>query len=181
MGEAPTDTSAIQNLLRKRYPAPAYDFVTLLDQIHGSLLDSQKIKRFLRIEFEDKRPDIVIFIRDLDSIHTHSQVFSEKKRYFSESNRVVNKQGIFLLNIYEIEALVVADIEAFNRKYQTALEYNGDCMMLEDPKGFLRSHCKSYSEIDNAELFKELSFDTLLEKCRYFQGFIYRFNKRLAV
>jgi hypothetical protein len=61
VGEAPSDTTAIQNLLNRQYPD--FDFVTLLDRIHGSMLDNKKaINRLLRIEYEDQQPDIIIFI-----------------------------------------------------------------------------------------------------------------------
>lgn len=66
VGEAPNDTNAIKNLLSKQYSIPNYYFYPILDHIHGTQLDNPKTKRLLRIEYEFKKPDIVIFIRDLD-------------------------------------------------------------------------------------------------------------------
>ena len=65
VGEAPNDTLSIKYLLEKRYKT--FNFFSMLKIINGSSLDSQKTKRLLRIEFQIEKPDLVIFIRDLDS------------------------------------------------------------------------------------------------------------------
>ena len=36
--------------------------------------------------------------------------------------RILNKKGIHLLHIYEIEALILADIETFNKIYKTKMK-----------------------------------------------------------
>ena len=72
-------------------------------------------------------PDIVIFIRDLDGLETDTD-FKEKKakrqEYFTKSKSVVDKKALYLLNIYEIEALILADIEAFNAFYKSHIVFN---------------------------------------------------------
>ena len=60
VGEAPNDTVAMKNLLHKRYDASRFEFVDMLENIPGSLLDHQKTKRLLRLEYENKKPDSVI-------------------------------------------------------------------------------------------------------------------------
>ncbi len=93
VGEAPNDTESMKNLLIKRYPVEKFNFFSMLKIINGSNLDSQKTKRFLRIEFEQQKPDVVIFIRDLDASLKDRTKLYERKNYFTSSNSVVNKKG----------------------------------------------------------------------------------------
>jgi hypothetical protein len=180
VGEAPADTTAIKNLLLKRYRQHRQEFVTMLDRINGSMLDNQKTKRLLRIEYETQKPTIVIFIRDLDGTLKNNTTLAARKDFFRNFNSVVNKTGVFLLNIYEIEAILVADINAFNNYFGSAIQYDGDPMELENPKEFLKMHCPKYNESLNPALFGSLNFDTVYIKCRYFNGFITRFEKKLS-
>src|SRR5580698_7375227 len=94
VGEAPNDTTAIQNLLSRQYQD--LNFVTLLDRIHGSMLDNKKaINRLLRIEYEVQVPDMVIFIRDLDALENDKEAKRKRQEIFSYSNSIVDKRGIF--------------------------------------------------------------------------------------
>jgi hypothetical protein len=65
VGEDPNDTKSIENLLVRQYPQ--LNFVTLLYRVNGSMLDNNKAINSIRREFEIQKPDLVIFIRDLDS------------------------------------------------------------------------------------------------------------------
>ena len=178
VGEAPNDTQSIKNLLLKRYLDEKFEFVFMLQRFNGSNLDSQKTKRFLRIEFESQKPDIVIFIRDLDSILPNKIKLYERKNYFTASNSVVNKKGIHLLHIYEIEALILADIETFNKIYNTKVKKIDNVMLVEEPKEFLKNISKKYNESHNSEIFNQLDFDKVLE-CFYFKKFIENLDKCL--
>lgn len=82
VGEAPNDTRAIQNLLGRRYRH--LSFVTLLNRINGSMLDNKKaINQLLSVEFEEQKPDIVIFIRDLDSHEKDKKKLQERGYLYS--------------------------------------------------------------------------------------------------
>ncbi len=179
VGEAPNDTDALENLLKNKFRSPEFEYCSLLDRINGSLLDNQKTKRFLRIEYEDKKPDIVIFIRDLDSLLPNPTKLKERKFYFSSSNSVVDKKGIFLLNIFEIEALILADIETFNGLYETAIETVSDPMAIPEPKEFLKEFSNKYCESDNPDVFFQLDFDKM-SNCKYFTIFITKFEKAIS-
>ena len=176
IGENTNDTDFIQNLLEKRYFPSEYEYFEMLDKVNGSQLDSQKTKRSLRIEFEDKKPNLVIFIRDLDSILPNKKKVEERKAYFSESISVVDKKGIYLLHIYEIEALILADIETFNAIYKCEIPFIEDPMKVEEPKEFLRLNAKEYKESDNPDVFQKLDFEKTLT-CEYFKVFIAKFEK----
>ncbi len=176
IGEAPNDVQAMKNLLSKRYTPDKFEFFFMLQIINGSGLDSQKTKRLLRIEYESKRPDIVIFIRDLDSILPNKKKIYERKDYFNSSNSVINKKGIWLLHIYEIEALILTDVEIFNRIYSTNLPSVENVMLIEEPKEYLKKASGKYSESHNSKIFDLLDFDKALN-CFYFKKFIEKFDK----
>lgn len=179
VGEAPNDIQSIKNLLLKRYTDSKHEFIFMLQRINGSNLDSQKTKRFLRVEFESQKPDIVIFIRDLDSLLPNKVKLYERKNYFTSSNSVVNKKGIHLLHIYEIEALILTDIETFNIIYGTKIPKIIDAMLVNEPKEFLKMASKKYSESHNSYIFDKLDFDKVLE-CKYFEKFIKNLDKLLG-
>ena len=179
VGEAPSDTNAIKNLLSKKYPLGIYEYVAMLERINGSMLDNQKTKRLLRIEFENQKPDILIFIRDLDGTINKNTALADRKTFFRDFNRVVNKKGVLLLNIFEIEALLLADIQTFNTYFNSNIEYLEDPMEKENPKEFLKDNCKKYDESFNPEVFALLDFDIVYNNCKYFKGFIKRFEKKL--
>ena len=179
VGEAPNDTQAIKNLMKKRYRT-GYDFFFLLNNINGSDLDSQKIKRLLRKEYEIRKPDIIIFIRDLDSVIPNKQKVNERKRYFTNSNSVIDKTGVFLLHIYEIEAIILSDIEVFNRIYNCSLNFVDNPMEVEEPKEYLRNRVKEYNESHNPDIFNEIRFDKAL-KCKYFKSFISKFDDKIKL
>lgn len=179
VGEAPNDTQSIKNLLLKRYTDKKYEFVFMLQRINGSNLDSQRTKRFLRIEFESQKPDVVIFIRDLDSILPNKLKLYERKNYFTTSNSVVNKRGIHLLHIYEIEALILSDIDTFNKRYKTNIGKIDNVMSISEPKEFLKNASKNYNESHNSDIFNDLDFDKVLE-CAYFKKFIKNLDKYLV-
>ena len=179
VGEAPNDTNAIQNLLRKQYASLDYEFFPLINNIHGSELDNQKTKRSLQREYETEKPDVVIFIRDLDGTIKNNTAMEARRNYFRSSNSIVNKKGILLLNIFEIEALIIADIEAFNRHFNCQLKYEGDLMEVEQPKEDLKMKCNRFNESANPELFTLLSFETVRRNCSYFHQFIVKFEKKV--
>lgn len=174
VGEAPNDTQSIKNLMEKNYNS-GFEFFFMLDRINGSKLDSQKTKRFLRIEYETKSPDLIIFIRDLDSILPNKLKLNGRKLYFTNSNRVVDKNGIYLLHIYEIEALILSDIEVFNEIYNSKLSLVKNPMLIEEPKEYLREKESKYNESHNPDIFKKVRFEKALE-CDYFNQFILKFN-----
>ncbi len=176
VGEAPNDTQSIQNILSGKFSE--LDYVFMLDRINGSNLDSQKTKRFLRIEYETKNPDIVIFIRDLDGLESNKTQLLNRKKYFADFNSVVDKRGLYLLHIYEIEALILADNEMFNEIYDCALPFVDNPMSIEEPKEYLKSFSSEYNESQNAEIFSKLDFEKLTD-VKYFGEFISKFEKRI--
>src|SRR3569833_262996 len=183
VGEAPNDTSAIQNLLSRKYQQ--LEFVTLLNNITGSLFVCRKaIRRLLRVEYETQNPDMIIFIRDLDALEGNRSARRKRQEVFSYSNRVVDRIGIFLLNIFELEALILSDIDVFNNYYNSAINVLVDPMTIPMPKEFLIEATKGpnqYQESHSPLIFALLNFDTLKQNCRYFSAFVRRFERGIDI
>lgn len=176
VGEAPNDTQSIQYLLEKKYPY--LNFHYLLNRINGSQLDSNTTKIILRKENEFEKLDLIIFIRDLDGFSNNKHQLKIRKDYFTKSNKTVDKKGIYLLHIYEIEALILADIETFNKLYNCDISKIKNPTEITEPKELLKSFSKEYNESDNPEIFKHISFEKA-KNCDYFEQFIIKFDKKL--
>lgn len=174
VGEAPADTMAIGNLLKKKYSS--FDFIELLkNKITGSSLENQKTKKELRIECISERPDIVIFIRDLDGLLTKDYRAKRllRQQYYNNFKGCTQvKKTIFLLNIWEIEALILSDINAFNKFYGCSVVFSENSMLIEEPKELLYSFHKKYSESHNGEILGLSDFNRIYTNCSYFKSFI---------
>jgi len=183
VGEAPNDTRAIQNLLSKSYQG--LEFVELLKRIDGSMLDNKKaISRLLRVEYESYKPDLVIFIRDMDGYENDAVKKKERQATFIYSNRIVNKTGLHLLNTYELEALILADIAVFNKEYNCTIQKFDDPMKVWEPKEILmeasRKSIDPFKVSHNPKLFELLNFDVVKQNCRYFSAFIKKFDTAIS-
>lgn len=178
VGENPTDIGCISNLLRKKYTEDLTLF-PLLNGINGSNLENAKIKHQLRREYQYTKPAFILFIRDLDGLEDNNELLEKRWTYFKEFNTVVDKKGIFLLHIYELEALLLTDIALLNDYYKVNLNPIADCMKVEDPKGFLHRNIKKYFTGDNKALFSLLNYERVIENCRYFDSFSQEFDKNI--
>ncbi len=180
VGEAPHDVNAIQVLLEK-YFEEVHEYFPLIRNVRGSELDNRMTLRRLRQEYEDKNPDIVIFIRDVDGVETEMN-FAQKKKirqdYFTKSKAVVDKKGLFLLNIYALEALILADIGSFNRFYGKEIVFEGNPMRQPQPEKFLKKQ-SDYKESDAPRVFAQLSVNTLISNCLYFKEFLEKLAKMI--
>jgi Domain of unknown function (DUF4276) len=174
VGEDPNDTDSIINLLSGKYPN-TFQFKKLIKLIRGSQLDNARTHASLKIEFDDYKPDYVLFIRDADGLPSEQDKLDKIKSWFNKLNGSVNKKGILLINIYELEALILADIGTFNKLYKTSIKYAKSCMHQEKPKEFLiqktSKNNKVYSESHCPGIFEHLSYDVLVANCAYFKEF----------
>jgi hypothetical protein len=182
VGEDPHDTTAVKNLLNKKYSGRVH-FVTLAKNVTGSNLDSNRIKKILQAEFDSKKHKFIVYIRDLDGFKSEENKISKMQSWFKALDKQLHGNGILLLNIWEIEALILADIAAFNKHYKTSLQFGANPMFKEKPKEFLMKHTykgnKQYRESDCPELFKQLDFDKVVSKCAFFKEFIEQFDEKL--
>ncbi len=174
VGENTNDTLAVKNLLSRMIDIPC-SFRQLFRNATGSLLDQSGSATRLRKDYELFEPHLVIFIRDLDALESDREAYWRRQDFFSKRNGTVDRKGIFLLHIWEIEALILADISVFNEKFRTSLPQFEDVMLVPEPKQYLQSHAR-YREAHCEDLLSNADLDTLSRNCRYFD----RFRSRLA-
>lgn len=180
LGEAPNDTIAIGRLLEKQFGERIQCF-SLLDRITGSGLDDIRTDKALRLEYELARPHIVVVIRDLDGREHDTAQLRYRRTYFRRINRIVEQRGIYLLNIYSIEALLLADADVVNERYGCRCIVEVDPAHIENPSEVL-AHVTGgqYAEGHCRELFPLLRYNRLTEICGYFAQFHHAFTARLA-
>lgn len=181
VAESQNDAKSLENLLKQSYRGLL--FTHIAKSRKGSQLDSNKLKSELRAEFSVGAFKYWIFIRDLDDFKTNSEKIQVKSKWFDELNQITKNKGIFLLNIYELEALILSDIECFNRIFRTRIKYKGDPMNCKEPKEFLMKKTKNipkkYRESDCPQIFEKLDIKTVAKNCKYFKEFLAKLDSKL--
>lgn len=183
LGESPNDTAALKVLLEQRYAGRIQVF-PLLKNLTGDKVGGLKALRMLPTQYQDQKPDIVVFTRDLDALASDAAQRRRRQQEFDSINECVEQKGIFLLHIFEFEALIMAHIGPFNAQYGCAYKPPGDPMRITDPKGKLQVASRKgkgeYSENDCADVCAKLDYAELIRNCGYFRDFDAAFAARLA-
>jgi hypothetical protein len=179
IGEDPYDTEAIRNLLAQKY---AYRFQPILKNIRGDQLNSPKTAKLLKIELKTNHYPIIIYNRDLDGLETETRKKEKVVKWFNGLNALHKETGILLLHIYELEALILADIEAFNTMFGTQINFTGNPMFKAKPKEYLkaqtRKNWKKFEVSENPAIFEKLRIETVIKNCPYFKTFIIAFEQK---
>jgi len=183
IGEDPNDTSAIRLLLEQKY-SERVSFKPLLQRVRGDQLNSNKMHRQLQIECRAHKPDVVLFIKDADGIRTQADKIKDCHEWYKRYNKDVNCSHALLINIYELEALIFADIEAFNKEYKTNIKGGMDVTLLSEPKEKLiqaiknnctckdKCTCKLYHPNNAAKIFEKMNVGIVRRNCNYFDTFM---------
>ena len=184
LGESPNDTRAIAALLGPRYGGQV-EFFPLVNNVTGDNLETAGTFRQLRREYQFERPNVVVVIRDLDALATDKGQRRRRRAYFRKVDKQVDGKGLYLLNIYSIEALIAAHIAVFNAYYGCTCVISGDVMDVERPVELLKAATQQgklrYLEAHCAELLARADYDQLLANCRYFHAFDAAFAARLPI
>ena len=179
IGEDPNDTTAITHLLQQRFNK-GFRYITLSPQKRGSQIFNDASVRSYNIEIMKDRPHHIIVIIDADSIVTENAKIKKRKSLYNKLSRQLNCKSLLLLNIYELEALILADIEGFNKHYQTKVNFKGNVSYQQKPKEYLQEKsARKYQVAHCAYLFLHLNFDTILQNCAYFKTFVADFEKAI--
>lgn len=182
VGEDPNDTSSIKNLLTKEY-ANRVNFKPMLRNLKGHQLDNNKVTRSLAVEAKLEKCKFIVYIRDLDGLPSQHDLIAKMKSWFDSLNNLTGKNNMFLLNIWELETLIFADIQNFNKSYKTSLKYPGNPMHIADPKGRLKEATrklnKKFEESHCPDIFNLLDLNTIAKNCNFFKNFLVDFDKRL--
>ena len=184
IGEDPNDTDSLKNLLLQKHTG-AFHFMQLLRNKRGHQLDNARIEAALKIEFERKSPDYIVFIRDADGLPSQYEKVEKVNKWFQKLNTTVQGKGILLMNIYELEAMILADIQTFNKLYGVKINFKANPMYKVEPKEFLIEKTskgnKQYSESHCPEIFRRLNFDVVIENCDFFKALYDGFLIRLGL
>lgn len=179
------DYSAIKALLERQY-GDRIQCVQLGRRLKGDKLATKNKKAcdILEADFvKALRPVIVVYSRDLDSAPTNTTKLSARQQEFDHFNTdAFARRGILLLHIFGLEALIMADISAFNKRYNVNYRPpQADAMRIDKPKDKLKNATDHrYEEAHAALILAEADYDCLLKHCRYFADFDAAFSARLA-
>ena len=184
LGESPNDTAALGVLLQQKYKERIKVF-PLLKNLKADKVSGPKALRMLPNQYAEQRPDVVVFTRDLDALDSNTAQKLKRQKEFDDINSCVGGKGIFLLHIYEFEALIMAHIGPFNALYKCACKPQPDPMRIIDPKGKLQEASRkgkrgAYSENDCEEVCQQLNYAELVKNCGYFRDFDAAFAAKLS-
>jgi hypothetical protein len=183
LGEHPrNDADAFTILLKKKYDEKI-SFKTILKNLSGDMLENQTMLfGSLEIELLDESYDYILCIRDLDALQSNTDAITKRASWFSNLNDKIDNKGIFFLAIYEMEALILADIETFNRFYNVTYVLDKEPIEYERPKEFLKEQSK-YKQSHCSKIFEVADFEKIYQNHvgKYsFQEFINRLDNTLS-
>ncbi|MEO5643702.1 MAG: DUF4276 family protein [Bacteroidia bacterium] len=172
IGESEYDRDALKILLSKHYEN--LQFIPLLKKVNGTQLDQQKTIDILEFELLGKKVDALIIQRDLDADVSDAKRTAERALFFEGIKNTSTTKSFFLLHVHTLEALIIADLDGFNKRFKAEATFPGNPMFQEKPKKWLRDRCKNprYEAKDSPELFSKLDIDKLKTKVPYFKNFI---------
>lgn len=169
------DSNALITLLQK-YLEEDHELLPILPGIEGSQWDSNKALKLIKLEYKEQETDIIIMSRDLDAFESERKPKQTRNRFFNNINNAIDNTGVKLLHIWELEALLFADIENLNTHYGTTIPKPPDVMNIKEPKEELsrltKNTSKPYREGHVAEVCNSLDTNVIIENCKYFQKFI---------
>lgn len=177
IGEDPNDTKSVINLLKRKYTD--LQFKILLKKVTGYDLDrGKRIEKLLNNELKTlKRPcSHIIYVRDLDAPASDTKMKNKRNEWFKKLDKTNFCKGVLMLNVQELEALILADINTFNKIYSSTIKNQGNPEVVQNPKEFLISRTRkgkrAFQVADNPEVFEKLDFNRIHEKSAHFKSFI---------
>jgi hypothetical protein len=179
-GEDPNDSNAIRNLLLPIFGSVA-QFKIICRNLRGGQLDSPKYLKQVSSDTKNGDFNLLICIRDLDAFKTETEKLRKRQEWFENVKNAAHKcESIFLLNIWEIEALLLSDQDLINKKYGTTINFTKDPIFLKEPKEYLklatRNSRRKYVESDCQDLFTQIDYEKVKSRCEIFKDFIEKFK-----
>lgn len=183
IAENPNDFVAVAKLLKTKYSD--YEFFQLIKGFTGNQLDDKNnniVLHTLINEVQFEQPDFLLYIRDLDGVITDdvSEKIKNLNTRFKKFAKQKPKKSIFMLNIYELEAFILADFDTF-KKYHQNTDWYFEVTTAADvskPKEILRTFTK-YNEGNVRDIFPLLHIPEIAKNHRFFNNFIRNFDKML--
>jgi len=162
------DSKPLRNLLSRVFDRQQAVFIPILPKIEGNQLERiRKLLIALKSEIIQKRLDCIILMRDLDGLPSESKKIGIRNKWFKAIDNGTTKKCIPFLIIYELEALILADIATFNKMYKTKYQPKGKPKFQKDPKDLLKKLTahpkKTYHESHAGEIFQKINHQTLIK------------------
>lgn len=181
VGESPNDTEGLAGLFKEQFSEHQFRSVFKNRKDHQTAV--LKLQKLIKIENKKRQYDLLIVSRDLDDPESDQTALSKRQEWFLELQKGIDPVALFLLHIYEIEALILSDVESLLKHFGGKLKFTGDPMKQEDPKEFLKKKwmgVKKYHENDCPKILPELNYETIKSNCRYFQAFDKNLKQNLS-
>ena len=161
------DSKPLRHLLSRVFDKQKAVFIPILPKIEGNQLERiRKVLIALKSESVTKRLDCLILMRDLDGLPSESKKIALRNKWFKEIENGISKKCIPFLIIYELEALMLADITTFNKIYKIKYQPKGQPKFQKDPKDLLKKLTahpkKTYHESHAADIFQKINHQELL-------------------
>ncbi|MEM6317725.1 MAG: DUF4276 family protein [Bacteroidota bacterium] len=174
------DSKSLRNLLSNRYSDKDVQFLPILSKFNGYQLERiRKLLVALKSEIITRKIDYLILMRDLDGLPSEIDEIKKRNTWFNKIEKGVSKECVRFLIIYELEALILADIDSFNKIYQTKYQLKTSPKFQSEPKELLKKITfksqRKYKESDTPEIFQQLNFQNLYQNHtgeHSFQSFI---------
>lgn len=156
------DACALKALLERNTYNWEVNFFPIIKSLTGGQLENvRKLKKRIEAEIAINRLNYVVCMRDLDALPTETGKIKLKQEWYRKLE--MGNIGIFFLVIVEAEAMILADIETFNKKYDVSISPIPSPLLNGKPKEFLKQHTskstKKYQESHALEIFKALNFE----------------------
>ncbi len=162
------DSKPLRHLLSRVFDKQKAVFIPILPKFEGNQLERiRKLLIALKSEIITKRLDYLILMRDLDGLQSEVGKVEIRNNWFKKVTNGTSKKCIPFLIIYELEALILADIATFNKIYKTKYQPKGNPKFQKDPKGLLKKLTarpkKTYHESHAADIFQKINHQELIK------------------
>jgi hypothetical protein len=152
----------------KSFIAPQYkdtiEFVPILKGLNGGTPPIKKVKNLLPIDMSKHKLNALLCVLDLDT----PTKWADRKAWFQSIKKSTTLKSIFYVAVMELEALILADIDTFNKIYKIKGQYTKNPMVNTDPKSELKNrtydNARKYDVTDAEEIFKQLNFEIVYRK-----------------
>jgi hypothetical protein len=181
------DAKAFAAFLTPQYVGQI-EFVPIGNTLNGGTPPIRKVLQLLPATKDKYKLDALLCMLDLDT--DLATKWAERRKWFTEISKGTNLKSVFFLAVMELEALILADIDTFNKIFTTSVKYTNNPKAEPNPKAKLRTWTerskakRQYAEKDALEIFKKLDFETVYKKNKgedSFQAFIDNLDKQFKV
>ena len=173
-----------QHIFKKKQKPIKVTFKPIGRKIEGDHLLTPKSARVINAECKRYNIDLVVLAKDLDGLPSNQKKIKQIEDKIQKIAKQATTKVLPFIVIFEQEALILADIQTFNRIYKTTYTSTRNPLFQSEPKELLKQLTnksnKKYRESDTPEIFQQLDFQTVFNNHKgenSFQSFIKELEK----